>query len=681
MRPARLRRRTVLTALAVAGLLTVYALLASLAARRQGLSFDEGLQLAVGYNLWVHGDYRIEGGNGDLIKRWATLPFLVLQPKFVGRDDPLWLKGDAYELGRRFLFELGNPPEQLLRASRAMVTVLGVALGLLVFLVSRRHFGVAGGLLSLALFAFSPHMLAFGSLVSTDLAITATLFATTWCCWRLLHTITPGRLLASLASAGLLVLAKPTALMILPISAVLIAVRLRRGGPLILRWGMQVREFTGRRSQAGLIAGLVFLHVLAGWGALWAHYGFRYEASPDLADPRIAFFRPLTRDEIPAPLVATLGWLKERRALPEGFVRGIEGLLACDDQLGSYARGQWRLDGWSWFFPYAIWVKTHPAVLLLLAGGFGAWVWHRRRAGARASGLALYEATPWLALIGCYLAVAMTEDINLGHRHVLPIYPALYVLAGAAVLLRGRALLWPRRAIAALVVWPGVDAVALHPDHLAYFGPQAGGPAKGYLRLVDSSLDWGTGLPALKRWIDRHNPRGEVPMYLAYFGADSPSYHRIRARRLPGFFERRAFDQYPLTPGYYAISASLLQGVYTSAFGPWSKDYEHLYQRLLRKVIAFEQKVPDPARRAKLLQRPEYCALANDIDLFDNLRFARLCAWLRKRGPPHHHAGHSILIWRLDFQDLQAALLGPPAELTGRPAVIRRYRQIVPPAE
>jgi 4-amino-4-deoxy-L-arabinose transferase-like glycosyltransferase len=661
----------------VAALLVAYAVLATFAARQQGLSFDEGLQLAVGYNLWVHGDFRVEGANGDLVKRWATLPFLVLQPKFVGRDDPLWLTGNAYELGRKFLFGLGNSPEQLLRASRAMITILGVTLGLLVFLVARRHFGAAGGLLALALFAFSPHMLAFGSLVSTDLAITATLFASTWCCWRLLHVVTAWRLLAGLISAGLLVLAKPTALIIVPIASILIAVRLWRGHALIILLGRRVWRLPRRREQAAVMAGLVFLHVLAGWGALWAHYGFRYAASPDPADPRVAFFQAPTRDEIPAPLTATLGWLQTHRLLPEGFIRGIANLLSCDDHLGSFTRGEWRLEGRYWFFPYAIWVKTHPALLLLLAGAVGAWWWRHRRRGARAPGPGFYEVTPWLTLVGCYLGVAMTEDINIGHRHVLPIYPALHVLAGAAVPLLRRTGVWSRLALTTLAAWPAYDALVLHPHYLAYFGPQAGGPAAGYLKLVDSSLDWGTELPALKRWIDRNNSRGEVPMYLAYFGADSPSHHRIAARRLPGFLERRTFEPYPLTPGYYAISASLFQSVYTTAFGPWSKDYENLYQRLLRQVVAFEQRVPDQGQRSRLLQRPEYCALANDIDLFDNLRFARLCAWLRRQGPPTHLVGYSILIWRLEYAGLEEALFGPPAELTNRPAVIRRYRQFV----
>lgn len=667
--------------LIAATLLVGYAGLATATARQMGLSFDEGLQLAVGHNLWVHQDYRIEGGNGDLIKRWATLPFLWLQPNFVGPDDPLWRRGDAYELGHRFLFTLGNSPETLLRWSRAMNTLLGVVTGLLIFLVSRRQFGAAGGLLSLALYAFCPHMLAFGSVVSTDLSITLTLFASTWWCWRLLHRITVGWLLGSLFWAGLVVLAKPTALVMFPIAGVLIAVRLVRGAPLRLEAGRWRYEWVRRRTQLGVIAALLVLHVAAGWGALWTHYGFRYAASPMPSDRGVTFFQPTTHDEIPAPIATTLRVLRESRLLPEGFLAGIESLLACDDALGAFAGGEWRMSGWYWFFPYAIWVKTHPAVFALLLGAAvaAALSWRRRR--YRPGALFWYEATPWLALIGCYLAVAMTENINLGLRHVLPIYPALYVLAGAVALGWDRWAAWPRRAALALLAWFAFDSLSHHPHYLAYFGPHVGGAASGYKRLVDSSLDWGMALPALKRWLAQHDPEGQVPLHLAYFGTDEPAHHGITARRLPGFFERRSFEQYPLMPGYYAISASLLQGVYTSAFGPWNREYERVYRFLLRKVLAFEQRVPDPAQRAALLLRPEYSALANEIDLFDNLRFSRLCAWLRQRGKPPHQVGHSILIWRLDYADLTAALFDLPVEMANRPARIRRYRQIVPPGQ
>jgi hypothetical protein len=429
------------------------------------------------------------------------------------------------------------------------------------------------------------------------------------------------------------------------------------------------------------IAGLVGLHVLAGWGALWAHYGFRYAASPEPDNPEVAFFTPLTRDRIPPPLAATLDVLARHRVLPEGYLRGIEAILACDDGRGAFVRGRWRQGGWYWFFPYAIWVKTHPALFLLLALALPAWWFARRRAGGPSAAPAWYTGTPCFALIGVYLIWAITEDLNIGHRHVLPLYPALYVLAGAVALARVRRMAWLRGTVALALGWLAFDAVAQRPNYLAYFGPQAGGPDQGYKHLVDSSLDWGMNLPGLKRWMDRHNPQGREPMFLAYFGADSPSHYRIRARRLPGFFERRSFELYALTPGFYAISASLLQSVHTTAFGPWSNAYEELYRKTLRTMLEFERSVPDPTRRAELLRLPKFYALAGEIDLFDNLRFARLCAWLRHQGEPHHHVEHAILIWHLDYRDLQAALFGPPAELVDRPPAIRLYRHFVAPGQ
>ncbi len=684
-RPATLppRKRVRWLPLAAAALVAAYAVMAWTGSLSKAQSFDEGLQLAVGYNIWLNDDYRIEGANGDLIKRWATLPYLISRPNFVGHDDKFYKAGLPYELAYRFFFELGNRPESLLQQGRAMITLLGIALALLVYRCSGEVFGRAGALLSLAVFAFSPNMLAFGGVVSTDLSITLTLFASTWCVWRLLHEITLGRVLASLGCFGLLVLAKPTALVIIPITAVLVAVKLIAGRPLVIRWGRRSRWAHSRGAQAAFFAGLTLAHAFAGWSAIWAHYGFRYSARPtDTA--ALAIFQPTGGDDVAKPLTHVLRWAERTRALPEGFRRGVESLTANDDEIGAFMNGTWKIGGRLSFFPFAFWVKSPPAFLILLGCAAVACWWTQRPrverfvASSAGTGWAgppslLYSITPYVTLIGCYLAVALADDLNIGHRHILPIYPALYVLVGAAGLAWTRRIRFAQIASAAALGWLAVDSFLIRPHYLAYFGAHAGGSENGYRHLVDSSLDWGMDLPALREWLDERDPQRREVLFLAYFGTDSPTYHGIESRRLPGFFDRRKIEGYPLTPGYYAISATLLQSVYTGAFGPWSKAYEHRYQMALRNVQAIEKLAGDKVRLEGGLERNAPAEWTSELDVFDQLRFARLCAWLRHQGEPPHHVGHAILIWKLSLADLQAALFGPPVELTDDPLPKRRY--------
>ena len=674
----RPRPRVRWASLAVFALVALYGTLAWTASLSKGVSFDEGLQLAVGYNLWRNDDYRIEGANGDFVKRWATLPFLLTRPAFVDHRDWFWRMGAPYELAHRFFFQLGNRPESLLQQGRAMIVLLGIATGLLVFAWARNLFGPIGGLISLGLFAFSPHMLAFGAIVSTDMSITLMLLASTWCIWRLLHAITWPRLLISLAVFGLLVLAKPSALVILPITAVLVMVRLIQGPSLSVRLGHD-RRVAGRLGQAGFFAGCAALHVLAGLGAVWSHYGFRYAASPNPADPSIRLYSLSYRDGTSEPLRRTLTWMRTSRIVPEGFYHGVHELAANDDEIVSFLDGEWTVGGRAAFFPYAIWVKTSPALFGLLAGSAAIAMWMRRRAGREppetaADGAApsWYALAPLFALIGCYLAIAITEDLNIGHRHILPIYPALHILAGGVGLIALRLGRAGRAAVfAAALAWPITESLAAWPDYLAYFGPQAGGTDEGYRRLVDSSMDWGMDLPALREWLDEHNSDGKTKVFLAYFGTDSPKYHGIVAQRLPGFYDRRPVEAYALEPGYYAISATLVQSVYTVAEGPWSKAYESSYQRVLGKMQRLEQ-LPPPAAQEAIRRAIQTEPWRTEIMNYDALRFGRLSAWLRRRAPDAR-AGQSILIWKLDAADLGDALYGKPVELTDDPMPRRHH--------
>jgi len=664
---------------AVAALLGLYATMALTASTHKGLSFDEGEQIATGYNIWLRGDFRMESANGDFVKRWATLPLLLSRPNMVGTADPAWREGDAYWTGYQFFFHNGNRPESLLLQTRAMVTLLGVATGLLVFLCSRSLFGAGGGLLSLLLFAFSPNMLAFGALVSSEMSLCLALLGSTWCVW-LLHRVTWGRVTASLAIFTLLVLAKPTSVLILPITALMLVAKLVAGRPLEIELGRS-RVVTARWAQGRVFFVLIVTHALVGWGTIWAHYQFRYDASPSPADPTIkTMVRPHHyHDPINPVLQRGIAWARRGHWFPQGYLYGIEWLAGHDDERDAFMDGQWTIGGWRSFFVHAAAVKTPPAGLLLTLAGLGWWLWLACRAGRPepapkknldATGWrppSLYEAIPYGAMFAIYAPAAIAENLNIGHRHILPLYPVMHVLTGSVAMLWSQRGIWLRAALVALCLWRIGDSLSIRPDYLAYFSPLAGGPAQGYRHLVDSSLDWGMDLPALKQWLDKHNPGGHEPVYLSYFGTDSPDYYGIKAHRLPGFFDWRPREYFELTPGLYAISATLLQTVYTPTFGPWNKVYERDYQDIRRNLEVFAATEGRPAERAALLKTYPQAAWEREYAAFEQLRIGRLRAWLRHHGDPPASVGYTILIWRLDAAALRAALDGPPVELADQP--------------
>jgi Dolichyl-phosphate-mannose-protein mannosyltransferase len=661
----------------VAALLAIYAAVALVAAAHKGLSFDEGEQIAVGYDMWVRRDFRMETANGDLVKRWATLPLLISRPKLPPVTDPKWREGEPYVVGYEFFFRCGNREESLLRQCRAMMALLGMATGLLVFWCSRTVFGAVGGLISLAIFVLSPHMLAFGGTVATAMTLCPTLLAATWCAWRLMHRVSWGRLAASLAAAGLLVLAKLTAVVLLPIVVILVAVKLASGRALEWRLG-RTRWIRPRWVQAGIFGGLIVLHAVVGWGFIWAQYDFRYAASPDPSNPAIVMrVRPYS-DERDPTVRAALQWARRVHFFPEGFLHGTRWLLGSNDTREAFMHGEWTTGGWVSFFPYTLWVKTTPylMVLLLLGAAGSWWRWRvvRREArdnaagkGARGTNVSLYDLAPFVTLIGVYLTFALCQDLNIGHRHILPIYPAIYVLAGAAGSLWTLRARWPRFAVLLALAAHVVDTGATFPDFLAYFSPLAGGPSQGYKMLVDSSLDWGMDLPGLKQWLEENNPGNREPVYLAYFGTDSPDHYGIKCRRLPGFFDWRPRQVYALEPGIYAISATLLQSVYTYTFGPWNSGYERRYQRTLHNLQVFEQAARVPGASQALLKQYPLAFWDHQYDAYEKLRFGRLCSWLRRSEEPDDDVGHSILIWRLDAGELRQALFAPPVEIDDRP--------------
>jgi hypothetical protein len=210
-------------------------------------------------------------------------------------------------------------------------------------------------------------------------------------------------------------------------------------------------------------------------------------------------------------------------------------------------------EGFWGFFPVSFLAKTPVALLVLVA--LAAWLAASRRMRSRS------DAFLWIP-VALYAAASLSRGINIGHRHLLPLYPFLFVAAARAA--AWAAASWPRRAPAAVVgllaAWHLGAALWIHPHYLAYFNELAGGPARGYRILVDSSLDWGQDLRGLKPYMEAH---GIPRVKLSYFGTADPAYYGIAADLLPSYLGWPRETVRAFAPGdVLAVSATNLQGVY-----------------------------------------------------------------------------------------------------------------------
>lgn len=153
--------------------------------------------------------------------------------------------------------------------------------------------------------------------------------------------------------------------------------------------------------------------------------------------------------------------------------------------------GEHRTTGWSYYFPIAIGAKT-PIPLLILALGGLMFVGKAHRALA----VMVFGAVVYLAVF-CLLV-----KVNIGVRHVLPIYPVLIILAAVAA---HRLLELPGRAghvlVIVLLAWYAAEAVRIYPNYEQYFNQLAGGPENGWRVLGNSNVQWGQDEELIRKWV------------------------------------------------------------------------------------------------------------------------------------------------------------------------------------
>lgn len=411
-----------------------------------------------------------------------------------------------------FPFSWGTEPRRLLLLGRLPTVIEGVLLGLLVAWWAGKIGGGGARSAALLLYCFCPNMVAHSRLATVDVAASLGFVGATALGGGAILRGGTFRLAAAGLAVALALQTKLSAHLLLPVLLIggVVAWRLEKVAIRLAIWRVLVLCVTG-----------VMLN--------WVAYG-------------------LSLASVAAGTRYGGGWAGDLAGWPGMALRAYRASLSLVEtsKMKGFLAGHHYWDRHWAYYPIAVATKTPLGLLLLASLAVGLFVrlgrvrrfWH------------------WWTVIPPVLLVvaAATRGLNVGLRHILPAYPFVHAGAGAAL-----AWLWRRRGGArGLSVVLGTTCVAaglwIYPHYLTYFNCASGGPDGGHRLLVDSNLDWGQDLPALAAC---QANRGIPSVRLSYFGTDLPEVYGVDYS-LPS--EREAYLPHP---GWYAVSATNLQGLYS----------------------------------------------------------------------------------------------------------------------
>jgi 4-amino-4-deoxy-L-arabinose transferase-like glycosyltransferase len=386
---------------------------------------------------------------------------------------------ETYAQGSDELLHSAVPYEVILRRVRLTMLVFPALTLFFLYLLGRWLIGEIPALLATVFFSTDPTFLGHSIWICTDMAacagyLAAAYFGTRWVLYR-----GTGRAAAAATAMALAFSSKFSCFIVLP---GLIALLLVRPIPHMIAthqwdWKTLVRRWPRLREVA--------VFSVVGFVVLWATYLFNVGTLNDQTAfgpsnkfwatwqklPHVIKNTPIPMPSLPLGIIKLLGHLRYGH--------------------WAYLNGQFRLQGWWYYFPESLLLKSPIALL----------------AGLLIAGLLLFKRPrPQLMTViallippAIFMASAMKSNVDIGIRHILPVIPFLYLIVAAQLV---RARLMPLLLVLICVAF--VETAVAHPDYESYYNIAAGGEAGGGKYLSDSNIEWGQYVGELSDWL--HEP-------------------------------------------------------------------------------------------------------------------------------------------------------------------------------
>jgi len=367
-----------------------------------------------------------------------------------------------------------------------------------VFLAAWEMFGSWEALTALAIVAFEPNLIAHGSIVTTDMAISATSFGAIYALYRFGKDQTWIRFLVVASAFGLMLAAKHSAVIFVGILfALLIAdtILFRRTEARFSR-----RLFKPIAAFVGIF--------LIGLAILWSFYGFRYYAIPSATEPSISvadYIKENGRPEMVTSFPAKATEVVSKTTLfPESYVLGMADVISWGSR-NSWIFGRVYPTGKWFYFPVAFVVKSSIALLFLLPIGLLFAYFNRDK---------WREAMFLLVPASAFFLVASSSTFTTGVRHILPIYGLLIVVAAAGAIWLCRKFRAFRYVLVALLLISAIGTVRAAPNYMAFANDLWGGYRNTHRIFSDSSVDIGQSMKLVNEYLSRE---GAEDCWIAVF--------------------------------------------------------------------------------------------------------------------------------------------------------------------
>jgi len=462
-------------------------------------TIDEPAHIACGMEWLDQGVYRYEHQHPPLARVAAALgPYLD--------GTRSWKKPSMWNEGAGLLYGRKSYDRTLALARLGILPFFWIACAV-VYLWARRHSGKMEALLALALFSFLPPVLAHAGLATTDMALTAFLSAAFLLLTMWLEQPDWRRSALFGLALGLAVLSKFSVLAFFPACVLTIAA--------LAWWTKRPPLGAAPRALLRLLPGAA-LALLAAGLVIWAGYRFSF---------------------------GTVHFANVKLPAPELY-SGIRSVMEHNrDGNPTYLLGEYGKTGWWYYYLVVLAVKTPLPFLALAIAGAAICFQRRREQGWR-------DLAPLAMVVGIVAFASLFSRINIGVRHVLPVYVAASVLAAVAArrLFDTRpSSAWPRLLLGAALVWHAGTSALSHPDYIPYFNALAGTEPEKI--VVDSDLDWGQDMKRLSARLRELSAREVAfnPFILAHYEA------------VHGFPKIQPLDPFEPQPGWNAVSLTILK--------------------------------------------------------------------------------------------------------------------------